>query len=147
MHLSVWQLFWSHHHSGGWNEKEPNLIPQKALKFFLCKIANNFHYVFHLSVLIIYFYVMCNPFTAVAKMYIHSQTELVVCFCKHSQDGSTLPQGQKKPEAEAKLWEWHPRKNIFIPESVRIKWILEKQVCCSFCNQRQGKKYRNNWYF
>lgn len=53
---------------------------------------------------------MCNAFTAVAKMYIHSQTELVVFFCKHSQDGSTLPQGQEKPEVEAKLWEWHPRR-------------------------------------
>lgn len=29
---------------------------------------------------------------------------------QQSQDGSTLPQGQKKPEAEAELWGWHLRR-------------------------------------
>lgn len=54
---------------------------------------------------------MRNAFTAVAKIYIHSQAELVVCFCKATQPrwGYFAPQGQK-PEAEAELWEWHPRR-------------------------------------
>lgn len=125
MHLRAWHLFWSHHHSGGWNEKEPNPIPQKALKLFISKIVNHFHYIFDFDskVLIIYFYAVCNIFTVVAEIYIHSQAELVVCFCKATQPrwdyfdtGTDEGGGWGKTVGVASEEGWE--KKIFLPETV-----------------------------
>lgn len=92
-----------------------NQIPfHRKLWNDLCqKIANNFHYVFDfdLEVLIIYFYIVCNAFAAVAKICIQSQAELVVCFCKATEPRWVyLATGTEEARGRGRTMGWHLRR-------------------------------------
>lgn len=108
---------------------------------------------FGLLVLMIYFYIVCNAFTAVSKRKIQSQAELVNCFCEVVEpSGGRFATGTEEARGEGRAMRvvseegW--KKNFSLSGSIRFEWILENQVCCSCRNLRWGRRDgKNNGYF